>query len=249
MLAGVGNIYADEALFLAGVRPTRSAARVTRRECDAIARGLQQVLRALDRDGRLEHQRLRRARRPRRRVPGASAASTRAAASRAATCGDADRARRDRRAQQPLLPALPEVTAVLSLRELERAGCGILARDRRSAMPALAEVVQTDATSVALELYGAGRRRWLTLSCDPERSARRRAARGAGERRRAAAALRAVPARAPARRADLRGGAARWRAPARAARARRRSGPLAAARDLRSQEQSRRARRGRSRSR
>jgi formamidopyrimidine-DNA glycosylase len=45
ILAGVGNIYADEALFLAGVRPTRAAARVTRRECDAIARGIQQVLR------------------------------------------------------------------------------------------------------------------------------------------------------------------------------------------------------------
>ena len=44
ILAGVGNIYADEALFLAGVRPTRSAARVTRRECDAIVRGLHQVL-------------------------------------------------------------------------------------------------------------------------------------------------------------------------------------------------------------
>ena len=44
ILAGVGNIYADEALFLAGVRPKRSAARVTRRECDAIARGLHQVL-------------------------------------------------------------------------------------------------------------------------------------------------------------------------------------------------------------
>ena len=44
ILAGVGNIYADEALFLAGVRPTRSAARVTRRECDAIASGLQRVL-------------------------------------------------------------------------------------------------------------------------------------------------------------------------------------------------------------
>jgi formamidopyrimidine-DNA glycosylase len=44
-LAGVGNIYADEALFLAKVRPTRSAARVTRSECDAIAAGLQYVLR------------------------------------------------------------------------------------------------------------------------------------------------------------------------------------------------------------
>ena len=44
ILAGVGNIYADEALFLARVRPTRSAARVTRRECDAIATGLHRVL-------------------------------------------------------------------------------------------------------------------------------------------------------------------------------------------------------------
>ena len=35
--AGVGNIYADEALFLAGVRPGRAAKRVTRKECEAIA--------------------------------------------------------------------------------------------------------------------------------------------------------------------------------------------------------------------
>ena len=42
--AGVGNIYADEALFLAGVRPGRAAKRVTRRECDAIAAGLRKVL-------------------------------------------------------------------------------------------------------------------------------------------------------------------------------------------------------------
>lgn len=42
--AGVGNIYADEALFLAGVRPGRAAKRVTRRECDAIAAGLHRVL-------------------------------------------------------------------------------------------------------------------------------------------------------------------------------------------------------------
>ncbi|CAM9346412.1 unnamed protein product [Discosporangium mesarthrocarpum] len=43
--AGVGNIYADEALFLAGVRPGRAAKRVTRRECDAIVEGLHRVLR------------------------------------------------------------------------------------------------------------------------------------------------------------------------------------------------------------
>ena len=42
--AGVGNIYADEALFLAGVRPGRAARRVTRAECDAIVAGLQRVL-------------------------------------------------------------------------------------------------------------------------------------------------------------------------------------------------------------
>ncbi len=44
VIAGVGNIYADEALFLAGVRPARRAERVTRNECAAIAGGLQRVL-------------------------------------------------------------------------------------------------------------------------------------------------------------------------------------------------------------
>ncbi len=44
VLAGCGNIYADEALFHAGVRPGRRAARITRRECDAIAAELKRVL-------------------------------------------------------------------------------------------------------------------------------------------------------------------------------------------------------------
>ena len=44
VLAGVGNIYADEALFGAGVRPTRRAGRVTRAECDRIADALRRVL-------------------------------------------------------------------------------------------------------------------------------------------------------------------------------------------------------------
>jgi len=42
--AGVGNIYADEALFRAGVRPGRAAGRVTRRECAVIVAGLREVL-------------------------------------------------------------------------------------------------------------------------------------------------------------------------------------------------------------
>jgi formamidopyrimidine-DNA glycosylase len=44
VLAGVGNIYADEALFRAGVRPTRRAGRLRRRECDALATALREVL-------------------------------------------------------------------------------------------------------------------------------------------------------------------------------------------------------------
>jgi formamidopyrimidine-DNA glycosylase len=44
VLAGVGNIYADEALFRAGVRPRRRAGRVTRRECEALAQAIQRVL-------------------------------------------------------------------------------------------------------------------------------------------------------------------------------------------------------------
>jgi formamidopyrimidine-DNA glycosylase len=44
VLAGVGNIYADEALFLAGVRPRRAAQRLTLKQCDAIARSLTRVL-------------------------------------------------------------------------------------------------------------------------------------------------------------------------------------------------------------
>jgi formamidopyrimidine-DNA glycosylase len=44
VLTGVGNIYADEALHRAGVRPTRRACRVTRRECAALAGEIRRVL-------------------------------------------------------------------------------------------------------------------------------------------------------------------------------------------------------------
>ena len=46
MLNGLGNIYVSEALFLAGIRPTRSAARVTRAECEKLAPAIKQVLHA-----------------------------------------------------------------------------------------------------------------------------------------------------------------------------------------------------------
>jgi len=44
VVAGVGNIYADEALFGAGVRPTRRAGRLTRAECERIAAALRRVM-------------------------------------------------------------------------------------------------------------------------------------------------------------------------------------------------------------
>jgi formamidopyrimidine-DNA glycosylase len=44
VVAGTGNIYADEALFLAGVRPRRQARRVSRAECEAIAGAMRRVM-------------------------------------------------------------------------------------------------------------------------------------------------------------------------------------------------------------
>ena len=44
VVAGTGNIYADEALFLAGVRPRRPARRVTRAECEALAEAMRRVM-------------------------------------------------------------------------------------------------------------------------------------------------------------------------------------------------------------
>ena len=43
-IAGVGNIYANEALFFAGVRPTRRAGKITRAEADRIAAAVRAVL-------------------------------------------------------------------------------------------------------------------------------------------------------------------------------------------------------------
>ncbi|HTQ07725.1 MAG TPA: bifunctional DNA-formamidopyrimidine glycosylase/DNA-(apurinic or apyrimidinic site) lyase [Polyangiaceae bacterium] len=52
VIAGIGNIYADEALFFAKIRPTRPARRVTRAECDALVRAARRVLeRAIERGG------------------------------------------------------------------------------------------------------------------------------------------------------------------------------------------------------
>jgi formamidopyrimidine-DNA glycosylase len=44
LLSGIGNIYADESLFRAGVRPRRQAARMTRAELLRLYEAIQQVL-------------------------------------------------------------------------------------------------------------------------------------------------------------------------------------------------------------
>ena len=45
-LAGIGNIYANEALWLAGIRPARRASALTRAQCTALHRELTGVLHA-----------------------------------------------------------------------------------------------------------------------------------------------------------------------------------------------------------
>jgi formamidopyrimidine-DNA glycosylase len=44
LLAGVGNIYADESLFHAGIRPRRPSGRLTRAELERLRQALQSVL-------------------------------------------------------------------------------------------------------------------------------------------------------------------------------------------------------------
>ncbi len=44
LLSGVGNIYADESLFHAGIRPRRGAGRLTKRELERLRVALRQVL-------------------------------------------------------------------------------------------------------------------------------------------------------------------------------------------------------------
>ena len=45
LLHGVGNIYADESLFRAGIRPRRMASRLTQQELDKLHASVQKVLR------------------------------------------------------------------------------------------------------------------------------------------------------------------------------------------------------------
>lgn len=44
VVVGVGNIYANEALFLAGIRPDRAAGRISLARCECLAEKIKQVL-------------------------------------------------------------------------------------------------------------------------------------------------------------------------------------------------------------
>ena len=44
VVVGVGNIYANEALFLSGIRPDRAAGRVSRSRYETLANRIKQVL-------------------------------------------------------------------------------------------------------------------------------------------------------------------------------------------------------------
>lgn len=51
IVVGIGNIYASEALFLAGIRPSRPASRVTREEYKKLAAAIKKVLKAAIKKG------------------------------------------------------------------------------------------------------------------------------------------------------------------------------------------------------
>jgi formamidopyrimidine-DNA glycosylase len=51
VVVGVGNIYASEALFRAGIKPRRAAGRLKPNEFDALAKSIKQVLREAIRSG------------------------------------------------------------------------------------------------------------------------------------------------------------------------------------------------------
>ena len=46
IIAGIGNIYASEALYLAGIHPARKAGRISRGRYDDLARAIREVLEA-----------------------------------------------------------------------------------------------------------------------------------------------------------------------------------------------------------
>jgi formamidopyrimidine-DNA glycosylase len=52
IVVGVGNIYANESLFMAGIKPIRKAGSLTRKNCEDLVRDIKFVLqRSIDQGG------------------------------------------------------------------------------------------------------------------------------------------------------------------------------------------------------
>jgi formamidopyrimidine-DNA glycosylase len=51
VVPGIGNIYANEALFRAGIHPARAAGRISRERCDSLVAGIKTVLAEAIREG------------------------------------------------------------------------------------------------------------------------------------------------------------------------------------------------------
>ena len=105
-IAGVGNIYADEALFRARLHPLRAAGSVGPREAQRLHAALLETLAGRHRPRRLVHRELRRSGRRARQLPGdpQRVPAHRRALSR---LRHADPSHRGRRSRHALLPALP----------------------------------------------------------------------------------------------------------------------------------------------
>ena len=51
LVVGVGNIYANESLFMSGINPNRAAGKLTKSQCEAFVREIKKVLRAAIKQG------------------------------------------------------------------------------------------------------------------------------------------------------------------------------------------------------
>ena len=87
VVVGVGNIYANEALFRAGIRPTTPARKVSRPRLARLVDEVRDVLHRGHRQGRQHAARLRRRRAASRATSSSTTSSTAARASRAASAG------------------------------------------------------------------------------------------------------------------------------------------------------------------
>ena len=107
LVAGLGNIYVDEALFRARIHPRRTLQTLSADEVAALHEAIVFVLRRATGRGGTSFQRLPHHLGPPGRLPGGVERLPQRPAAPCPACGTPDRARRGRRPRHALLPALP----------------------------------------------------------------------------------------------------------------------------------------------